>query len=95
MANLIEFETKRLLLRQWLPADCEPFVVLNTDPKVMKYFPSLLPRTEIDAMADPLSVTHRRAWVGLLGCRMEGHASVHWFCRLAHTIGGTPFLPLY
>lgn len=52
MANLIEFETKRLLLRQWLPADCEPFVVLNTDPKGMKYFPSLLPRAESDAMAD-------------------------------------------
>jgi RimJ/RimL family protein N-acetyltransferase len=31
----IEFDTQRLLLRQWKAADREPFAALNADPIVM------------------------------------------------------------
>jgi hypothetical protein len=31
MAELIEFETERLRLRQWVPGDREPFAALNAD----------------------------------------------------------------
>jgi RimJ/RimL family protein N-acetyltransferase len=48
----IEFETQRLLLRQWRAADREPFAGLNTDPIVMAHFPAPLTREESDAMAD-------------------------------------------
>ncbi len=48
----IEFETQRLLLRQWRAADREPFAALNADPVVMEYFPSPLTREESDATAD-------------------------------------------
>jgi RimJ/RimL family protein N-acetyltransferase len=48
----IEFETPRLLLRQWKAADREPFAALNADPNVMAHFPAPLTREESDALAD-------------------------------------------
>ena len=44
--------TSRLLLRQWIAADREPFASLNADPVVMRHFPSLLSRAESDGFAD-------------------------------------------
>ncbi len=32
----IEFDTQRLLLRQWTAADREPFAALNADPKAAR-----------------------------------------------------------
>ena len=51
MAELIEFDTERLRLRQWCAADREPFATLNADPKVMEFYPAPLGRVESDAMA--------------------------------------------
>lgn len=63
MANLIEFETERLRLRQWLPADREPFAALNSDSKVMEFFPSLLTCAESDAIADRCQLLiEERGW---------------------------------
>lgn len=33
--------TTRLILRQWKEEDVEPFAILNADPRVMEYFPSV------------------------------------------------------
>jgi RimJ/RimL family protein N-acetyltransferase len=52
MAELIEFETERLHLRQWIESDREPFARLNADPRVMEFFPSILDRAASDAMID-------------------------------------------
>jgi RimJ/RimL family protein N-acetyltransferase len=52
MAELIEIETERLRLRQWIESDREPFARLNADPRVMKFFPSILDRAASDAMID-------------------------------------------
>jgi RimJ/RimL family protein N-acetyltransferase len=63
MAELIEFETERLRLRQWRASDREPFATLNADPRVMEFFPSLLTRAESDAMADRYeSIIQERGW---------------------------------
>ncbi len=48
----LELRTDRLLLRQWRPADHEPFFRLNSDPEVMKYFPQVLGKKDSDAMAE-------------------------------------------
>ena len=48
----IEFETQRLLLRQWRAADRAPFAALNADPIVMAHFPAPLTREKSDAMAN-------------------------------------------
>ena len=47
-----EFDTQRLLLRQWRAADREPFAALNADPAVMAHFPARLTRQQSDATAD-------------------------------------------
>ena len=33
--------TPRLILRQWHDTDLEPYVAMNMDPEVMRYFPAL------------------------------------------------------
>ncbi|TBV12001.1 GNAT family N-acetyltransferase [Stutzerimonas kirkiae] len=63
MVDPIEFETERLRLRQWLPADREPFAALNADPRVMAFFPATLTQAESDAMADRCqSLMAERGW---------------------------------
>lgn len=47
-----ELRTGRLVLRQWLPEDREPFAAMNADPRVMEFFPATLTRAESDEMAD-------------------------------------------
>ena len=63
----IEFETPRLLLRQWRATDRQPFAALNADPIVMAHFPSTLTREESDAVADRCerAIAERRwgSWV--------------------------------
>jgi RimJ/RimL family protein N-acetyltransferase len=54
MAELIELETERLRLRQWIESDRDPFARLNADPRVMEFFPSILDRATSDAMIDRL-----------------------------------------
>lgn len=63
MSELIEFETERLRLRQWIETDREPFARLSIDPQVMEFFPNLLDRTASDAMVDRLQVLiAERGW---------------------------------
>ena len=38
--------TKNLLLRSWQDSDTEPFILLNSDPDVMEFFPSVLQPAE-------------------------------------------------
>ena len=59
----IELRTERLLLRQWHPADREPFAALNADPLVMEHFPGLLTAEESNARIT----------------RMEAHFEQHGF----------------
>ena len=52
MAEVIEIRTRRLLLRQWRESDREPFALLNADPDVMEFFPSLQSREASNASID-------------------------------------------
>ena len=49
---IIEFETKRLICRQWQPSDLPSFARINADPKVMEFFPQLLSAFESNALAE-------------------------------------------
>jgi RimJ/RimL family protein N-acetyltransferase len=63
MAVLIEFDTDRLRLRQWLEADREPFARLNSNPQVMAFLPSLLDRAASDLLFDRLQARiAERGW---------------------------------
>ena len=51
-AEVIEFETPRLRLRQWRESDRDPFAAMNTDPSVMEFFPALISCQSSDASID-------------------------------------------
>ena len=42
MNRVVDIETERLLLRRWKESDLEPFVAMNQDSEVMRYFQSTL-----------------------------------------------------
>jgi len=65
MPKLIEFNTDRLRLRQWCLADRELFSKLNSDPRVMEFFPKTLERHESDAFADRIEQTIAKQGWGL------------------------------
>ncbi len=44
--------TPLLLLRPWQSSDLEYFAKINTDPKVMEFYPHLLTREESDKLAE-------------------------------------------
>jgi RimJ/RimL family protein N-acetyltransferase len=63
MAAVIEFDTERLRLRQWLDADREPFARLSADRRVMEFFPSVLDRAASDATVDRVqALIAERGW---------------------------------
>lgn len=66
MAELIEFDTERLRLRQWNPTDREPFSALNSDPRVMEFFPAMLTSAESDAMAARSGLFTLKLWWAIL-----------------------------
>jgi RimJ/RimL family protein N-acetyltransferase len=57
--------TVRLVMRQWLPSDREPFAALNADPEVMRHFPAGMTRAESDVFADRLAEALDRDGCGL------------------------------
>ena len=92
MAEIIEFETDRLRLRQWLATDREPFAALNADPRVMEFFPATLDRATSDAMADYCeALIAKRGW-GFWAAEVKGSGQFIGFIGL-HTPSELPFSP--
>jgi len=92
MAEIIEFETDRLRLRQWLATDREPFAALNADPRVMEFFPATLDRATSDAMADYCeALIAKRGW-GFWAAEVKGSGQFIGFVGL-HTPSELPFSP--
>ncbi len=60
-----ELRTERLYLRRWKPSDRLILARLNSDPRVMEYFPGLLSREESDAMADRIEAHFEQHGFGL------------------------------
>lgn len=44
--KLLCIETEHLILRSWKPEDLPPFIAMNEDERVMRYFPALLSEAE-------------------------------------------------
>lgn len=55
MADRLILRTERLGLRRWTDDDREPFARMNADPRVMRFFPSALTRTESDHFVGRIS----------------------------------------
>jgi RimJ/RimL family protein N-acetyltransferase len=93
MADLIEFDTQRLRLRQWCPADLEPFAALNADPRVMVFFPAPLEREESDALAGRCqSLIAERGW-GFWAVEIHATRAFIGFVGLHTPAAALPFSP--
>lgn len=93
MVELIEFETERLRLRQWLPADREPFAALNADPRVTEFFPAMLDRAASDALAGRFeSLIAQRGW-GFWATEIKKDARFIGFVGLHVCTPELPFSP--
>lgn len=67
-----ELRTDRLYLRSWLPGDRQLFAQLNSDPRVMGFFPGLLSQQESDARADRIEEHFRQHGFGLWAIEIPG-----------------------
>jgi RimJ/RimL family protein N-acetyltransferase len=79
----IEIRTQRLLLRTWSSADLDSFADMNSDPRVMKYFPSLLSRAESDAAVERIRAHFERHGFGLWAAEIPDVAPFIGFVGLA------------
>jgi ribosomal-protein-alanine N-acetyltransferase len=68
---IASLETERLILRQWRPADREPFARLNADPAVMEFFPACLSRAESDQGVDRIEKHFRERGFGLFAVELR------------------------
>jgi RimJ/RimL family protein N-acetyltransferase len=64
-------ETQRLLLRRWETRDREPFFRINSDPRVMQFFPGTLTRAESDAAVDRILAHFGRHGFGLYAAEIR------------------------
>ncbi|NOZ54860.1 MAG: GNAT family N-acetyltransferase [Gammaproteobacteria bacterium] len=63
MPNIVELETERLILKQWKDSDYRVFTGMSSDPEVMRYYPSLMSRSESNEMADKIrSLISDKGW---------------------------------
>jgi RimJ/RimL family protein N-acetyltransferase len=93
MAELIEFDTDRLRLRQWIEAEKAPFAMLNADERVMEYFPNVLDRVSSDAMVDRLrSSIIDRGW-GFWAVELKEDKQFIGFVGLSIPKADLPFSP--
>jgi RimJ/RimL family protein N-acetyltransferase len=93
MATTIELETERLLLRGWRMDDYDAFARLNADPQVMACFPSLLNRSDSNAMADRIrALMAERGW-GFWAVELKGGAPFIGFTGLNVPTTALPFSP--
>ena len=63
MTKTIKIETERLFLRQWQNSDFAPFAEMNSDERVMEFYPSTLSQQQSDKMASHCqSLIKERGW---------------------------------
>jgi len=64
-------ETERLVLRPFFERDREPFVAMNSDPEVMRYFPEVMSRAEANALMGRIEAARSRAGYSLLAAALK------------------------
>jgi RimJ/RimL family protein N-acetyltransferase len=89
----MELTTERLVLRQWRPADREPFAALNGDPEVMRYFPATMTREESDALADRIEAAIEQQGWGLWAVEVAGEHPFIGFTGLNRPAFDAHFTP--
>jgi len=77
-------ETPRLLLRSWKQSDHEPFIRMNQDPQVRKYFPGLLTREESLTHISSIGKNMHAHGYGLFAAELKATGDFIGFIGLSH-----------
>lgn len=75
-------ETPRLILRQWKQADKKQFARINSDPKVMEFFPAPLTRAQSDALVEKIEAHFRKHGFGMYAAELKSNHSFIGFIGL-------------
>ena len=80
----IFIETPRLILRQWKESDYDPYIQLNSDKEVMRFFPSVFSRNESLVQIKRLSTCIDDNGYGYFAIERKDNHSFIGFTGLAH-----------
>jgi RimJ/RimL family protein N-acetyltransferase len=83
MSAFVALSGGRVCLRRWRDEDREAFAAMNSDPRVMEFFPSRLSRVESDALADRIQEHFRAQGFGLWAIEIPDVAPFIGFAGLA------------
>nr|NGX63614.1 hypothetical protein [Candidatus Anoxychlamydiales bacterium] len=86
-------ETKRLILRQWKAKDIKAFAKINSDPKVMEFFPSTLTEAESNKLAKRIIKELKEKEYGLWAVEIKNKASFIGFIGLHYHDFEAAFTP--
>lgn len=76
-------ETNRLILRNWQDSDLPEFARMNSDARVMEFFPSTLTSIESDILADKIRKHFQENGFGLWAVEVKGGAKFIGFIGLS------------
>ena len=85
--------TARLRLRPWRESDREPFAALNTDPRVLEFYPGTMTHQESDALVDRITAHFERHGFGLWAVEAPGTADFIGYVGLMVPPWETSFTP--
>ncbi len=85
--------TERLTLRRWRDEDREPFAALNSDPEVMRFFPSPLISEQSDRLIDRFEAGFDAEGIGQWAVERREDGRFLGFTGLAAADFGAVFTP--
>lgn len=88
-----KIESERLVLREWNDKDIEPFVNLNSDPDVMRFFPKLLTANESKLFILKSNSILQEKQFGLWAVEVKNSSDFIGFIGLAEPDFEAPFMP--
>ena len=79
---MIRYETKRLIIRDWLDSDIPHYIALNLDPHALRYFPRVYQKDE--SIADVIKFQHQLKIEGytIYACELKSDNSFIGFVGL-------------
>src|ERR1700681_280990 len=83
MSVFVTLSSVRICLRRWRDEDREAFAAMNSDARVMEFFPSRLSRVESDAMVDRIQAHFGERDFGLWAIEVPDVAPFIGFAGLA------------
>ena len=90
--TILPFTTERLVVRNWRDEDGGLFHAINSDEKVMEYFPFRRDRTQSDELMDRLAASIEAEGFGFAALELRDTGECIGFTGL-HTTGLEPLFP--